>query len=262
MAERVSAREVIAEITRNMRASWEELYLHVLVPSYYQVYLHGSDFDRLEPILPRVASDAKYALDIELANLNRLRFVDRLLSRALVRYESADREWRIELFPDPDDELQPGTVRVKSQLILPPRPGVAGVTTRFNVTRSDQREDPAAPPAAAAVDLGDEVLAEFTHNVDGVPVVIPMKKNEFTIGRGGPECPVDLEIANASVSEVHVRIYRNPHGEFYIESRGRYGTTVGGADVPNGQVARLGLSARIGLARDMAVVDFRVLSSS
>jgi hypothetical protein len=53
----------------------------------------------------------------------------------------------------------------------------------------------------------------------------------------------------ASVSEVHVRIYRDAGGDFCLENCGRYGTTVDGADVPNGHVAKLGLKATIGIRR-------------
>lgn len=260
MAERLSAREVIAEIVRNMHASWEEMYSHILVPSFYQVFLNRSDYERLEPVLSRVVSDAKNALDAELADLNRVRLVDRLVSRRTPRYESADREWRIELFRDPDEDLSPGAVKVTSQLVLPTRQGVSGVSTRFNVTRSDQVDEPPLSSSAVRRHSDDDVLAEFTHRVDGVPVIIPMRKTEFTIGRGGPECRVNLEIANASVSEIHVRIYRGPDGEFCLENFGRYGTTVNGVDVPQGQMAKLGMSATIGMAKNAAVVGFRSLS--
>lgn len=246
-----------------MHASAEEMYSHVLVPSLYQVFLHAADYERLRPILDRVAADTKNALDAELARLNRVRLVDRLAARRSARYEPADRQWQVDLFPDADDEVAPGTVRVRSQLALPPRLDAGGGKTQFRVNVTRSRMD--VPIDEAPTD-GRWVMAiaQFTYNTgtSAEPKRVPMTRPEFTIGRGGPGRKVDLVIAQDSVSEIHARISRDANGAFYIHNLGRYGTALDGVDIPRGHKARLGLSARIELVGGSAVVEFRVMRSS
>ena len=45
-ASKVTARDIIIEILHNMREGAEEMYSRVLVPSFYQVFLHEGDFQR------------------------------------------------------------------------------------------------------------------------------------------------------------------------------------------------------------------------
>ncbi len=252
MAEHASARDIIDEIVHNMHASCEELYSHVLVPSFYQVFLHASDFERIEPILSRIVSDAKKALDVELSKMNRVRLIGRVLGTARRRYEPADRAWRLELFKNPDQDQPRGTVKVVSQLMLPPRPGLGdGAATRFSVTRSDEARNEMPP------DNGEPSSPRAEFSIDGTPGICAMVRPEFLIGRGGPDCRVDLVVANASVSEVHVRVYQNRDSSFYLENRGRFGLKVDGIDVPRDTEIRLGSAARIDLANGSAIVQFR-----
>src|SRR5579883_2306051 len=66
-----TAREIILEIVRNMREGLEPLHYSTLAPSIYHVYLHPEDMERLRGILPRIADEARRALDAELERLNR-----------------------------------------------------------------------------------------------------------------------------------------------------------------------------------------------
>lgn len=260
MSDRASAQEIIAEIVRNMRESVEELYSHAVVPSFYQVFLHSADFGRLEPIVPRIITDAKNALDGELATLNRRRLFDRLVVGRARRYEPADRQWQIEFFQDPDEDQPRGSVRIRSQLLLPPRPGVGpGRITRFNVTCTDDLQDIGGSSEPGTPNT-DAALAEFTYRVDEVSRVVRMLKPEFLIGRGVADSPVDLVIPNPHVSDVHARVYHVPDtGIFYLENRGRYGTTVNDVELARGTEIRLGRSATIGLAHNQAIVEFRAV---
>lgn len=80
---------------------------------------------------------------------------------------------------------------------------------------------------------------------------------ELLIGRGGPDVSVDMEIANPSVSEIHARIHHvMPAGVFFLENRGKYGTTVDGKPVPRGAEVSLGRRSRIGMANDSVFVEF------
>jgi len=254
---RISARAIVSEILRNLREGAEEMYSHFVVPSFYQVFLHERDFSRLQPVLPRLIADAKYALDGELSALNRLRLVDRLVLGKPTRYEAADREWRIEVFQDPDEEQAPGTVRVRSQLLLPPKPGVReGSITRFTVTRTEDGL-PEAPPPPNPVAVDGSTVAEIKYFADGEERTCKMTGPELLIGRGGPEARVDVEISNPSVSEIHARIHLvQPAGVFFLENRGKYGTSVDGKAVPKGAEVSLGRRSRIGMANDMVFVEF------
>jgi hypothetical protein len=259
MPEQVVARHIIGEIVHNMHASGEELYSHTLVPSFYQVFLHTADFDRLEPIVARIVSDAKHALDIELAKANRTRVIDWLLGRTAVKYESADRSWRIELIRNPDEDQRRGTVKVVSQLTLPAKQSAGeGASTRFNVTRSDDDRDGSSRPAGNEP-VRDEETPRAEFRVDGMLAVARMVRWEFLIGRGSPDCPVDLAIASPSVSEVHVRVRQTADGVFYLENQGRFGTKVDGMEIPRGTEIRLSPVARIELANGSAIVKFTAL---
>ena len=261
-ASKVTARYIIIEILHNMREGAEEMYSRVLVPSFYQVFLHEGDFQRLRPINAHLVSDARVALADALADLNRRKLIDRLVSGKPTKYECAGDEWRIEVFQDPDQELAPGAVRVQSQLLLPPRPGIReGAATRFTITRTedvrlalDEDAGPAGSTASGAV------LAGFRYPTDAGERTVGMTRSEFLIGRGGPDCRVDIELSNPSVSEVHVRIRHNSlTGTFLLENCGRFGTTVDGREVPKGSEVVLPPSAKLGLANATSIVEFTAM---
>jgi hypothetical protein len=54
-----TARDIIAEILRNMQEGLEPLHYSVLAPSIFDVYLHPDDLDRLRGILPRILDEAR-----------------------------------------------------------------------------------------------------------------------------------------------------------------------------------------------------------
>jgi hypothetical protein len=261
-AAKVTARDIVIEIIRNMREGSEEMYSRVLVPSFYQVFLHEGDFQRLKPITAHLVSDARVALADALRDLNRRRLIDRLASGKPTKYECAGDEWRIEVFQDPDQELAPGTVRVQSQLLLPQRPGIReGAVTRFTITRTDDVRigvDDAGSSADARVN--GAVLAEFKYPTEAGEITVGMTRPEFLIGRGGPDCRVDLELSNQSVSEVHIRIRHNSlTGAFLLENCGRFGTTVDGRGIPKGSEVVLPPKAKLGLANGTSIVEFAAM---
>ena len=260
-AGRLSPRAIILEILRNMRESAEEMYSHSVVPSFFQVYLHGRDFARLQPVFARLTADAKVALDNELANLNRVRLFDRFVAAKPARWEAGDREWKVEIFQDPDDEQPAGTVRIQSQLMLPALPGIRqGALTRFTITRTGDAPEPKNTPAAASSAGHTEdrpVLAEIRIVSGAAERTVLMKGDELLLGRGGPDIRVDVEIANPSVSEGHARIhYVRLAGMFYLENRGKYGTSVEGRQVAAGSEVSLGRRSRIGMANDTVLLEF------
>lgn len=259
---RATARGIIIEILHNMHEGAEEMYSRVLVPSFYQVFLHEADFQRLRPITQHLIADAKIALAEALADLNQRRLIDRLVSGKATKYECAGDEWRIEVFQDPDQELLPSAVRVQSQLLLSPRPGLReGALTRFTVTRTEDVRL-AADEAASLVGskAGGSVLAEFRYATEAGEAKLDMTKSEFLIGRGGPDFRVDLVLPNPSVSEVHIRVRHNPlTGTFLLENCGRFGTTVDGRGVPKDSEVVLPPKARLGLANGTSIVEFTAM---
>ncbi len=63
--------------------------------------------------------------------------------------------------------------------------------------------------------------------------VVPVSKPEITIGRGSKSVTVDLPIkGDPEVSRVHAILGRDPEGKYWLTSKGRNPTTVGGRELP------------------------------
>src|SRR6185436_17763260 len=94
-----TAREIIAEIVRNMREGLEPLHYSTLAPSVYHVYLHADDMDRLRGIVGRIVEEAKRALDSELESLNRASLGERLklAKRSEPKISAPDGGWQVRI---------------------------------------------------------------------------------------------------------------------------------------------------------------------
>jgi hypothetical protein len=129
------ARDLIELVLEHMRKNLEPLKYSTLAPSRYLVYLHATEFARLEGILGIIQQQTIRALNEELATLNNgtglARYARRVLKRPFATVENAAPEWHVEFLVDPDGDLQPGDVLVDSELMLPPGPELAvGARTR------------------------------------------------------------------------------------------------------------------------------------
>jgi hypothetical protein len=129
------ARDLIELVLEHMRKNLEPLKYSTLAPSRYLVYLHASEFARLEGILSIIQQQTIRALNEELATLNNgtglARYARRVLKRPFATVENAAPEWHVEFLVDPDGDLQPGDVLVDSELMLPPGPELSvGARTR------------------------------------------------------------------------------------------------------------------------------------
>lgn len=129
------ARDLIELVLEHMRKNLEPLKYSTLAPSRYLVYLHATEFARLEGILSIIQQQTIRALNEELATLNDgkglARYARRVLKRPFATVENAAPEWHVEFLVDPDGDLQPGDVLVDSELMLPPGPELAvGARTR------------------------------------------------------------------------------------------------------------------------------------
>ena len=148
----VTGRDIIEELVERMRTESEPLRYSALAHGVYRVFLHREDYDRVSPARRALVEEASRALDEELDRLNARRTpapdqwgkivqaATRLMKPAEPPLRRPPAGWVIELYPDEDEELLPGHIRITSELGQPPAQAIlAG--------RSD-------PPRPAARRLG------------------------------------------------------------------------------------------------------------
>ena len=250
------ARDLILAVLENMRRNLELLKYSTLAPSRYLVYLHPTEYARLEGIIPILQEQTIRALSEELDAQNRRstvrRYAQRIFGEPDPPVRNAGSEWQIEFLPDPDSEIAEGDILVDSDLLLPASPelGVGERTTRERVV--NQNSPPSAARAFARIEYDDDA---GRHSYDIV-------KDSVTIGRGGIAYPVDIKITAAvDVSREHARVRRDPRtGRCFLIDLSSLGTTLNGRHVPrgydevdrtkreNGTETPLSDRARIGLA--------------
>ena len=274
-APRLPARDIVQAIVRNMRENLEELPYSRLAPSRYVVYLHPTEFARLESIVPILEQQTCRALSDELARMGRRSLWRRsaaMVTRSSAReIETAGGEWHVTFLPDPDEELEEGGVLVYSELKLPGKPEIGSgertrrITTVHTNHGTTVREQSLAAPAPSGL-----IHARIEFIDDAGPHALDVVTDSVTIGRGGIAYPVDVRVASSpDVSREHARIRRDPAtGVFYLIDLSTLGTTLNGRHVPAGRdrgdggkretgaETALPDSARIGLA-DVVFLDFR-----
>ena len=276
-AARRPARDLIEAVVDNMRKNLEPLKYSTLAPSRFTVYVHPTEYARIEGILPVLEGQTVRALADELQNLNRRSPIKRWLGRLTRDHESqidnAGAEWLVEFRADPDGDMNEGDLLIDSELVLPAKPelGVGERTRRISTIHTGHRTTTrehtvnrapqAAPSAVLARVVYDDTSGRHSHDV---------VKDSVTIGRGGIAYPVDIRIVSSvDVSREHARIRRDPQtGRFYLIDLSSLGTTLNGRHVPRGYEEREGAkrengvetplpdTARIGLA-DIVFLDFR-----
>jgi hypothetical protein len=272
------ARDIIDAVVDNMRRNLEPLKYSTLAASRYTVYLHPSEFRRLEGIVPILREQTARALREELEKLNHGSRVGRWLGRSMRRpgadIQNAGSDWHVEFVADPDGDLAEGDMLVDSELMLPSSPDLAmGERTRRITTvhtgsrTTTMREQTNVRPAAASP---AQVLATIVYEDDRGRHSYDVVKESLTVGRGGIAYPVDVRIASSpDVSREHARIRRDAaSGRFFLIDLSSLGTTLNGRHVPrgydevegskreNGAETLVPEEARIGLA-DTVFLDFR-----
>jgi hypothetical protein len=245
------ARDIIDAVVDNMRKNLEPLKYSTLAPSRYTVYLHPSEFARLEGIIPILKDQTTRALTDELMKLNRQSPVSTWLkrrepvSKLLDKWrgpgsqvENAATDWQVEFLADPDGDMNEGDLLIDSELILPAMPdlGVGERTRKITTVHAGQRtatrehtlqRSPAPAPVPPARIEYDDDAGHHSYDVE---------KDSITIGRGGIAYPVDVRIASSpDVSREHARVRRDPAtGRFYLIDLSSLGTTLNGRHVPKG----------------------------
>jgi len=271
------ARDLIEAVLDNMRKNLEPLKYSTLTPTRFTVYVHSTEYARIEGIIPILQGQTVRALADELHRLNRRssikRWFKRLTRDSEPQIDNAGAEWLVEFRPDPDGDMNEGDLLIDSELLLPARPdlGVGERTRRITTMHTGHRTTtkehtvnralPATASRVFARIIYDDTSGQHSHDV---------VKDSVTIGRGGIAYPVDIRIVSSvDVSREHARIRRDREtGRFYLIDLSSLGTTLNGRHVPrgyeehdgakreNGVETPLPDTARIGLA-DTVFLDFR-----
>ena len=118
------------------------------------------------------------------------------------------------------------------------------VTPRVGQTQSGQQFNPNDTVVERAEDVSEseqtvvraKATALYSVEVwrDGVrEAVVPITKNEITIGRGSRSISVDLPIkGDPEVSRVHAVMSRDNQGRYWLVAKGRNPTLVNGRELP------------------------------
>jgi FHA domain len=277
-APRRPARDIIDAVVDNMRKNLEPLKYSTLAPSRYTVYLHGSEFARLEGIIPILQEQTTRALTDELRKLNRRsrlrRWAERWRRDGDLEIRNAGADWQVNFLADPDGDMNEGDLLIDSELSLPASPelGVGERTRRITTVHTGHHtatREQTVNRAQTATTGG--VLARLEYDDDAGHHAYDVLKDSITIGRGGIAYPVDIRIATSpDVSREHARLRRDPAtGRFFLIDLSSLGTTLNGRQVPrgydevdgtkreNGAETALPESATIGLA-DTVFLEFGV----
>ena len=271
------ARDIIDAVVDNMRKNLEPLKYSTLAASRYTVYLHPSEFRRLEGIVPILREQTARALREELEKLNQGSRVRRWIGGSMRRpgadIQNAGSDWHVDFVADPDGDLAEGDLLVDSELLLPSSPDLGmgertrRITTVHTGSRTTTREHTDVKTAAASP---TPVRATLVYEDDRGRHSYDVVKESLTVGRGGIAYPVDVRIASSpDVSREHARIRRDAaSGRFFLIDLSSLGTTLNGRHVPrgydevegskreNGAETLVPDEARIGLA-DTVFLDFR-----
>jgi len=278
-AGRRPARDLIDAVLANMRQNLEPLKYSVLAPSRYVVYLHPSEYARLEGVVPILQQEAIRALTEALERLNRRSALDRYAARVLGSrsplVQSAGGDWQVDFIADPDGDLAEGDILIDSELLLPEGPelGAGTRTRRITTVHSGRHVTTRERPAERSPEAShDQVFARIGYDDNAGHHSHDVVKDSITIGRGGIAYPVDVRIVSSvDVSREHARIRRDPQtGRFFLIDLSSLGTTLNGRHVPrgfddsegtkreNGLETPLPEHARIGLA-DTVYLDFQIV---
>ena len=216
----VTGRDIIEELVERMRTESEPLRYSALAHGVYRVFLHREDYDRVSPARRALVEEAGRALDEELDRLNARRTpapdqwgkivqaATRLMKPAEPPLRRPPAGWVIELYPDEDEELLPGHIRITSELGQPPAQAIlAGDPTHrvqplgssATTPAAQPRAEPAAQPAPQpAVQPGAQPAADrgdFTPAASAAPAPDATRRTTATIDTSSPTARVSAAAA-------------------------------------------------------------------
>lgn len=223
-----SGRLIIESIVEAMMAGLEELYTKTIAPELFQVYLHASDYHRLEGIFRELQEEAATALDQRIERLNWAlergprrglaivrRWVAQIPIWQLARLARPGEElegrrvakprngWQVTFNRNEDPEAMPGDIVIDATLMLPPRMEIGvGMTTKS--VRTIRRADPTGQPSRGAIQI-DAPTRSLPEN----PVESPPRR---TKPAAPTHEPVDRESPRPAPGARAVLCYRDQGG--------------------------------------------------
>ena len=106
-------------------------------------------------------------------------------------------------------------------------------------SESEQTVVRAKPPALYTVEVWRNGVRE---------AVVPVTKNEITIGRGSRSITVDLPVkGDPEVSRVHAVLSRDNEGRFWLVAKGRNPTIVNGRELPREEATEVAPDQKIAI---------------
>lgn len=220
-----------------------------LPPTVFYVYLHPSDYDRIEGIVPRLVAELQKALSDEVRRINRGRDAapapagetkksgalggtiskaGGLLGRLIAREEAPPIEvpasgWDVHINADRNGTLLPGHLGIDSMLSLPAPLEFGGpATTRIvksvltetgRISTTIDGVTGGGAHASASVPVTGTDLRErgtLTYQDDQGPHTFSIRKDTLSVGRGGSSVWIDVQVITSSkVSREHFRLRRD-----------------------------------------------------
>ena len=270
----VTGRDIIEELVERMRTESEPLRYSALAHGVYRVFLHREDYDRVSPARRALVEEASRALDEELDRLNARRTpapdqwgkivqaATRLVKPAEPPLRRPPAGWVIELYPDEDEELLPGHIRITSELGQPPAQAIlagdpthrvqplgASASTPTALAAADRGNftpavsPPPAPDAtrrttatietssptsrvSTAAAWGELTYRDSTGQEHNAPLVSAI----IRIGRGAQ---VDVTVEGPDdISRTHLHLRREASGSISVKDVSRFGTTMDNVRIP------------------------------
>jgi len=209
----VTGRDIIDELVERMRTESEPLRYSALAHGVYRVFLHREDFERLSPARRSLVEEAGRALDEELDRLNAHRTpagdqwgrlvqaASRLVKPAEPPLRRPPAGWVIELYPDEDEELLPGHIRITSELGQAPAQAIlAGDPThRVQPIGAPPASAPPAPapaPSPIAVAPAAAPTSQFPQSQrERLPEPVPDAHATHRTAEGNPTARVSTAAA-------------------------------------------------------------------
>jgi FHA domain len=292
---------IVVELVSEMQDRLYPLFYRTLAPSLYHVYLHPDDYREIEGVTPLIVLDAQKALNNRVTRLNRRPRWSTLLSDNAA-IEAPPGGWEIHIHAEANGALNRGELGIVSRLSVPAAPHYDAGTPTKRIVRtvitstarrsvaSNETLPPSVPvsPAPPAQPAGSHPMptdqpvttptadadhlkgfASLAYVDDQGPHVYAIKKDVVSIGRGGREHWVDVQlVTTARVSREHCRIRRDDQGRFFLHDLSTWGTSIDGKPVrkpgspddasqPAANEQELPARATIQLA-DAVVIDFQV----
>lgn len=207
----VTGRDIIDELVERMRSESEPLRYSALAHGVYRVFLHREDFERLSPARRSLVEEAGRALDEELDKLNAHRSpatdqwgrlvqaASRLVKPAEPPLRRPPAGWVIELYPDEDEELLPGHIRITSELGQPPAQAIlAGDPTHRVQPVGSQTAvtPPVAAPVAPAPAPTSQIVPSLPERLpEGLPDAHATRRTAQPADGGNPTARVSAAAA-------------------------------------------------------------------